>query len=85
MQREEICEKLKEIVLRNIDREQLPDERLDFDVDLKTIGIKSIQFMKLIVAIEQEFDFEFDDEGLLAENYYCLNDIAAYIGSRVEE
>ena len=55
---------------------KLINENLELDVDaadigaddnLMSLGMDSISFIKLIVAIEREFDIEVDDEYLLID------------------
>lgn len=55
---------------------KLINENLELDVDaadigaddnLMSMGMDSISFIKLIVAIEREFDIEVDDEYLLID------------------
>jgi len=49
------------------------------DIDLRDIGINSITFIKLIVALESEFDVEFDDAGLNIENFQTLRQFKEYV------
>lgn len=81
---EEIKEIIKEIVKENTnDNYELTDE--DFTADLKMMQINSIQFIKIIVEIENKFDFEFGDEALDIQNYVTLNDFVKYINDTIQE
>lgn len=39
----------------------------------------SIEFINLVVVLEENFDFEFDDEKLLFEAYETIDDLIQYI------
>lgn len=54
-------------------------EGIPLDIDLRDIGINSITFIKLIVALESEFDVEFDDAGLNIENFQTLRQFKEYV------
>lgn len=43
----------------------------------------SITFMKMVVALESEFDIEFDDEILLIENFPTVDSIISYVESKI--
>lgn len=70
-------EKVKEIIM-----EMLPagikfsDESL-----LKDVGINSLSFIKLIVALEEEFDVEFEDSELGKFETCTLATLTEYIES----
>lgn len=49
---------------------------------LQDLEINSITFIKIVVALESEFDFEFEDEKLLFAAFPCVKDIIDYIISR---
>lgn len=40
--------------------------------DLEAIGLNSISFVKLVVALENEFDREFDDSFIVMEDFPTL-------------
>lgn len=54
-------EGVREIIYKHINGEN----DLSVDSDLKTIGLNSIDFVKLVVEIETEFDIEFPEEKFL--------------------
>ena len=53
------------------------------DSTLVDIQVNSIAFISLVVAIEGEYDFEFDDEMLLIGKFNIISDIAKYILEKV--
>lgn len=52
------------------------------DDDLSSFGVNSVSFIKLVVAVEEEFGFEFDDEQLDFNNFRTINGIVEYIKGR---
>ena len=61
------------------------DVKLDditFDTGFADIGLDSLRFIQLIVALEEEFKFEFEDEALLATNYPDVGSMIKYVESK---
>lgn len=52
------------------------------DDELSSFGVNSVSFIKLVVAVEEEFGFEFDDEQLDFNNFRTINGIVEYIKER---
>ena len=46
---------------------------------LHEMGINSILFVKIVVALEDYFAFEFDDEDLNFDKFETMNDVYTYI------
>lgn len=46
--------------------------------DLFTYGLNSVSFIKIIVGIENEYDFEFEDIILVGEGFNTLNCFIEY-------
>ena len=51
---------------------------------LQDIEIDSITFIKIIVALESEFEFEFDDEKLLFTEFPSIKDMIDYVIYRTD-
>ncbi|WP_028592041.1 acyl carrier protein [Paenibacillus massiliensis] len=49
------------------------------DVPLDTLGLDSMSFIRLILAIEQAFGIEFADEALMMENFETVNKILEHV------
>lgn len=62
-----IAEKLSEILEREV--------YLDYETDLRTEGLDSLNTIKLIVNLEVEFEIQIDDQDLLVENFSTINKI----------
>ena len=66
------------------------------NIDLKTLGfsdeelfenygLNSVDFIKVIVGIETEFNFEFEDDELDMSSYRNLNDLIMFIQKKILE
>lgn len=62
---------------------QHPVAEIKLEDDLFAVGMDSLNSIKLIIAIEEEFGFEFDDEDLIADNFRALKNIISYVESRI--
>jgi len=60
-----------------------PIEQVGINEDLMQLGLDSINSIKVIVAIEMEFGFEFDDEDLTADNFRTINNLISCTESRI--
>ena len=66
--------------MQNVVKEQMIELKINSALpDL----VDSITFIKLVVALECEFDFEFDDEMLLISKFPVVADMISYIESKV--
>ncbi|GKU80249.1 hypothetical protein L3i20_v246460 [Paenibacillus sp. L3-i20] len=64
--------------------EQAVDESM-IDMSFIDLGINSIAFIKLIVALEDEFEIEFEDMSLGTENFSTLKSLREYIEVIIKE
>lgn len=74
--------KVREILKENIKTSVSFDE-IGTEHSLSEIGVNSIDFIKVIVAIETEFDFEFNDEDLDFSMYDNIQKIVSYIENKL--
>lgn len=72
--------KIKELVIKNIETEEI---NIDIETDLREHGMNSINCIKIIVAIEDFYGFEFDDEDLILENFVTINNLAEYVNRKI--
>ncbi|MBP2098941.1 acyl carrier protein [Enterococcus rivorum] len=49
------------------------------------LGIDSIDFINLIVAIEEKYNFEIDDSMLTFSNEICVKSLVFYISNKLEK
>lgn len=74
---DDLVTKLKEIIIKNTSG--LAATEITETVNLKSIGINSIDYIKIIVAVEKEFGFEFDEQYLTLDSLQTVADFAAVI------
>lgn len=59
-------------------------EYLSQNDDLTQVGLNSILFIKLVVAIETEFDIQFDDEDLDYKKFASLKSLCNYVEEKIQ-
>lgn len=70
--------KIQSIIQSNITVAEIdPEMRLD------ELNTDSITFIKIIVALETEFDFEFEDEKLLFSAFSTIQSMIDYVNEQV--
>ena len=74
----EIREKITEIISVHSDKENVNQYLLKND-DLNQLGLNSISFIKIVVDLESEFNFEFEDEALDYSKFMSLNILCDYV------
>lgn len=77
-----IQDKVLEIINSNIEKANIAVEQGDEDLSL--LGMDSIAFIKIIVAIEESFKIEVPDEKLLITEMGTLNKMADVISTTLE-
>lgn len=61
------------------------NEAVTLETSLGKAGVDSITFVTLVVALEGEFNFEWDDEMLLITAFSTIRSMVEYVESRVSE
>lgn len=61
--REDILDKVLKVLNANLENTEITSEQID--EDLSALGMDSITFIRVIVALEEAFDIEIPDEYLL--------------------
>ncbi|WP_341282692.1 phosphopantetheine-binding protein [Paenibacillus sp. FSL H8-0537] len=74
--------RFNEILQKNI--ELLTIDESVLQSDLETVGLNSISFVKLIVALENEFDVEFENEILIIDHFATLGQFKESVQKLVE-
>lgn len=79
-------DKIYEVVTGKIS-EIVNDESMKITADrtIESIGLNSIDFIKLLVFLEDAFDTEFDDDDLVIGDYKVVGDVIDKIYSKVLE
>lgn len=58
-------------------------DKISNETEFAKVEIDSITFIKIVVAIEREFGFEFDDEKLLITEFPTIKSMISYIDRKV--
>ena len=73
-----VAEKIKEIVADRLDRK--PEELVDSAGFVDDLGADSLDITELLMALEEEFDVEIDDD---ANQIETVGDAINYISSKL--
>lgn len=73
--------KLREILKENL-YYTVSIEEIDPETNLEEYGMDSFAYIKLVIALENEFQVEFEDEALDFKNLSTLKSIASYIAEK---
>ncbi len=66
-------------------KENVKGTGIEVQIDSVTSeSIDSITFVKMVVALETEFDFEFDDEMLSVAKFETIGQLVEYVKARIE-
>ncbi len=77
----DVQKRVFEIIISNIKKSS---SNISLDMDFASVGLDSINFIKTIVALEDNFDFEFEDEMLTIEKFPKIKSMIEYVESRVQ-
>lgn len=78
----DVQKKAFEVIIANLSEKV--SNNLTINMDFNNIGLDSITFIKTIVALEGEFDFEFDDEMLLITKFPTIRSMVEYVESKTQ-
>lgn len=73
-------EKVREIILSILERNNSEEITSDTPLD-----IDSIEFVRIVVELEEEFEIEFQEFDLNLNSFQKLSDYTLYINNRLEE
>ncbi len=76
-------EKKVRLILKEHTVLKKPVDQIESGEDLVRWGMNSINVIKLIVAVEEEFGFQFDDEELTGNKMHTIENIVAYIKEKL--
>ena len=69
------------LILENLDEKI----EITYDIPLSGVGIDSVKIIQLVIALEEKFDFEFEDEMLSYQTLRNINSISDYVFKRLKE
>lgn len=74
--------KVVSILKNNSDKKDLSDAQV-LEKDFRGLGVNSLNFIKIVVAIEEEFDIVFDDAQINYELFGNVRDIVSLIEKEI--
>ena len=77
--KKDILDKVLKILNANIEKTEITSEQMEDD--LTALGMDSITFIRIIVAVEEEFDIEIPDEKILIIEMNTVSKIVNIISS----
>ena len=77
--REDILDKVLKVLNTNIENIEITSEQID--EDLSALGMDSITFIRVVVALEEAFDIEIPDEKLLLTEMNTISKMTEVISA----
>ena len=62
----------------------IPEKKVTIASSIKEMEMDSVDLIKIILSIEEEFDIEFNDEELLLESIHSIEDMADFIVEKIK-
>lgn len=84
MQREEIIQKIREIIRDNLKLDCAPEEIKGTDL-IAELGINSVDALEILVWVETVFDITIEDDDLNIDIMETLDHLADYIQRKMNE
>ena len=75
-------ESIFKVILSNFEGNY--SDGISLETEFESIGIDSISFIKTVVLLESEFDFEFDDEMLLVKKFPTIRSMVDYVEQKIK-
>lgn len=82
MHKDQVESKVRNILIEVLGKE-LTLKQVSMTDRFEEIGVNSLNFIKFIVSIESEFEFEFEDDALNVKNYENIMSLVNYVDKRV--
>lgn len=82
MTKEQIVQKIKEIIVDVLDIDT-PPEKLEDENLIENYGLNSVDALEILMHIEKKFSIEIDEDDLTSELVNSTNQLASYIQQRL--
>lgn len=83
MNKKQCLSNIREILKANCDPEAV--DRLKTDENFISLEINSIAAVKIVVALEDQFDITFENDKLDISTFECIDNLAEYILKKINE
>jgi acyl carrier protein len=74
-------ETIYDVIKRNVSHSAVIND----DTSLLEIGIDSVEFITMIIALEEEFNIRFEDTQLVYDNYKTIGQLVSIIEQMLEK
>ncbi|OZV12998.1 hypothetical protein CIW83_05480 [Tissierella sp. P1] len=74
--------KLRKIIDENIEL-TVPIEEIKLDDNLLNVGMDSLNTIRVIINIEEQFNLEFSDDDLIVDNFRTIRKLMDYLIERI--
>lgn len=79
----ELAERIENIILTVLKIEPEIIKELSPDETLNRIGVDSVNFIEIVISIEEEFNIAFEDDELLLQNLNTINKLKSIISNKL--
>jgi acyl carrier protein len=76
---------MKEAIYNVIKQKINKSATINDDTTLVEVGIDSIDFINMVIALEEEFDIRFEDMQLIYDNYETLGQLVSVVQQVIEK
>lgn len=73
-------QKVREVILSILDKPDTKEFTNEMDLNLD-----SIDFVRIVIGVEDAFDIEFDEFDLNIESFKTINDYVKYVDNQLEK
>lgn len=82
----EMCEKIKELLIDSLELDAEPEDIGDEDQLFGShLGLDSVSTLTLVEELEDEFEIEVEDEELTPELFESVKSLAEYVVDKMKE
>ncbi len=80
----ELVERIKNIIstVLKVDKEKI--DEISQDETLNRVGVDSVNFIEIVVSLEEEFNIAFEDDELLLQNLNTINKLQTIIAGKLD-
>lgn len=79
----ELAERIENIILTVLKIEPEIIKELSPDETLNRIGVDSVNFIEIVISLEEEFNIAFEDDELLLHNLNTINKLKSIISNKL--
>ena len=79
----ELAERIENIILTVLKIEPEIIKKLSPDESLNRIGVDSVNFIEIVISLEEEFNIAFEDDELLLQNLNTINKLKTIISNKL--